>query len=149
MEDKNTTTHLLTILKNAKTADINALFEQYVDKSLTEFPFYMDALISQKGLKRQDVFQKADIPRKYGYKLLRGETRTTDRDKLLRIFFAVSMTLKEVQRALTLYGLPILYPKIKRDMVFIIAFNRGVASVDMVNEWLVAEGEAELNRIND
>lgn len=149
MEEKNSTTHLLGILKNAKMEDVNALADQYVDKNIAEFSLCMDALISQKGLKRQDIFQKADIPRKYGYKLLRYETRTTDRDKLLRIFFAMAMTLKEANRALTLYGLSILYPKIRRDMVLIIAFNKGLSSVDTVNEWLVEKGEAELNRIDD
>ncbi len=149
MEEKNSTTHLLGILKNAKIGDVNDLSDKYVDKNITEFSLHMDLLISQKGLKRQDILQKADIPRKYGYKLLRHETRTTDRDKLLRIFFAMAMTLKEANRALTLYGLSVLYPKIRRDMVLIIAFNEGVSSVDTVNEWLVNHGEAELNRIDD
>ena len=105
----------------------------------------MDTLISRKRLKRQDIFQKADLPQKYGYKLLSGERRTTNRDKLLRIFIAMNMTLKETQRALMLYGLSALYPKKKRDAIIIIAINQGISSVDTVNEWLCEHGEEELS----
>jgi predicted transcriptional regulator len=109
----------------------------------------MDLLISDKKLKRQDIFQKADMPQKYGYKLLSGESHTIDRDKLLRIFIAMNMTLKETQRALTLYGMPILYPKLKRDAIIIIALNKGISSVDTVNEWLIEHKEPALSRSAD
>jgi hypothetical protein len=89
------------------------------------------------------------LPQKYGYKLLSGETHTTDRDKLLRIFIAMNMTLKETQRALELYGLATLYPKKKRDAIIIIAINKGISSVDIVNEWLTEQGESELNGSSD
>ncbi len=106
----------------------------------------MDFIIEEKKLKRQDIFQKADIPQKYGYKILSGESHTTDRDKLLRIFIAMGMNLKETQRALELYKMPALYPKRQRDAIIIIAINKGVSCVDTVNEWLSQYGEKELTR---
>ncbi len=113
------------------------------------FSTYLDGLIAQKKLKRQDIFQKADLPQKYGYKLLSGETHTKNRDKLLRLFIAMGLTLKETQRALALYPMPTLYPKNSRDMVLIIAINQGVSSVDTVNEWLEEYGERPLSGTKD
>ncbi len=143
--EKDSTAHLMKVLRNAEKEDIEQFNNKYLAGQLCGFPAYMDSIISRKKLKRQDIFQKADLPQKYGYKLLSGETHTTDRDKLLRIFIAIGMTLKETQRALALYGLAALYPKKKRDAILIIAINKGVSSVDTVNEWLSEQGEAELS----
>ena len=145
MEEKSTDS-LMHILQSAHAEDIDRYKETYLGDCCHSFPAYMDTLIREKALKRQDIFQRADLPWKYGYKLLSGETHTRDRDKLLRLFFAMKLNLKEVQRALALYGMPALYPKNRRDAVLIIAFNRGVCSVDTVNEWLEQHGEAELTR---
>ena len=147
MNEKDTE-QLLHILQTATKNDIPAYQADNLNTPLT-FPLYIDALIRQKHLKRQDIFQKADIPQKYGYKLLSGESHTTDRDKLLRLFIAMHLTLKETNRALTLYGLSPLYPKIKRDAILIIALNQGISSVDTVNDWLIEHHESPLARIND
>jgi hypothetical protein len=143
--EKDSTTNLLNILKDAGKEDIVAFRREHLMND-SSFPAYMDTLISLRQLKRQDIFQKADLPQKYGYKLLTGETHTTDRDKLLRIFIAMGLNLKETQRALTLNGLAPLYAKNKRDVVIIIALNKSISSVDTVNEWLSENGEEELNR---
>lgn len=109
MEEKSTS-KLMEILKHTKKTELAALQDDLTVQSHS-FITYMDRLIEQRNLKRQDIFQKADMPQKYGYKLLNGESHTKDRDKLLRIFIAMGMNLKEVQRALALYGMPGLYPK--------------------------------------
>lgn len=147
MEEKSTS-KLMNLLQNTKKADLAGLKQDLTVHSYSFF-VYMDEIISKKNLKRQDIFQKADIPQKYGYKLLSGESHTKDRDKLLRIFIAMGMNLKEVQRALALYGMPALYPKKRRDAVLIVAINEGIGSVDTVNEWLLEYGEKELSRSAD
>ena len=146
MQEKSTT-YLMGILKDVKKESLARYVDEHLEGHSLDFPTYMDYFILSKKMKRQDIFQRADLPQKYGYKLLRGESRTTDRDKLLRIFLAMEMSLKEVQRALELYGLPILYPKKPRDAIFIIAFNQGVTSVDTVNEWLEEHREAALTEV--
>ena len=145
MEEKNTEL-LFRILENADRREIDQYQKDYLREGYSGFPAYMDAMLAEKQMKRQDVFQKADLPQKYGYKLLSGESHTKDRDKLLRIFISMKMSLKETQRALALYGMPALYPKIKRDAILIIALNRGCDSVDTVDEWLQEAGEDELSR---
>ena len=143
------TSTLMEILRSADVKDIRQYSQDYIQEGTTSFASYMDEMILAKGLKRQDIFQRADIPQKYGYKLLTGESHTSDRDKILRLFFAMNLTLKEVRRGLELYGMPLLYPKIKRDAILIIAFNRGYSSVDDVNRILTDHGEPELSRSRD
>jgi len=134
--EQDSTSSLMNILKN--TSDVEQYCEQHLEgKSYASFTPYMDDLIAQKRFKRQDILARADIPQKYGYKLLTGERHTTDRDKILRICIAMKLSLKETQRALSLYGMQPLYPKNKRDVVFIIALNKGIGSVSSINQRLI------------
>ena len=82
------------------------------------------------------VFLRADIPERYGYKLLSGEKRTKQRDVILRICYAAEFTLNETQRALKKYGLPQLYAKIPRDALLMIVFNDRPGSILDVNTLL-------------
>lgn len=148
-KQQDSTSALMEILKSADLKDIPRYSQDHLQGNITSFASYMDAIIAAKGLKRQDLFQRADLPQKYGYKLLTGERHTTDRDKILRLFFAMNLTLKEVRRGLALYGMPMLYPKRKRDAILIIAFNLGYSSVDEVNRILAEHGEPELSRSGD
>ena len=91
-------------------------FEKYLreqKESLADdeeaFSVYVKNLLTQKGITQQSVFLKADIPERYGYKLLSGEKHTRQRDILLRICYAGEFTLEETQRALKIYGMPPLY----------------------------------------
>ena len=92
--------------------------------------------MKEKGITQQTVFLRADIPERYGYKLLSGEKRTKQRDVILRICYAAEFTLNETQRALKKYGLPELYAKIPRDAFLMIVFNERPGNVIEVNEFL-------------
>lgn len=107
------------------------------DKAFVE---YFKSLFKEKGLTQQTVFLKADIPERYGYKLLTGEKRTRQRDIILRICYAAEFTLKETQRALRKYRLPELYAKIPRDALLMIAFNERPGSILEVNQLLKENG---------
>ena len=138
------TEDLMNTLKSAESIRIDEyLMEQFKDGN-PNFPRYLDSILMRNNLKRQDVLIRANLPQKYGYKLLTGESHTTDRDKILRICFSAQMSLKETQRALRLYGMNELYPKIRRDVVLIVALSRKVFDIDAVNEMLMEENEAPL-----
>jgi hypothetical protein len=94
----------------------------------------------EKGITQQIAFLKADIPERYGYKLLSGEKHTRQRDIILRICYAAEFTLKETQRALRKYGMPELYAKIPRDALLMIAFNERPGSIIDVNALLKENG---------
>ena len=94
MKQQDSTTNLMNVLKTTDKEDINLYSRNYLASQFSGFSAYMDSIINEKNLKRQDIFQKADLPQKFGYKLLSGETHTINRDKLLRIFIAMNMNLK-------------------------------------------------------
>ena len=104
------------------------------------FTVYMKNILREKNLTQQIVFLKADIPERYGYKLLSGEKRTRQRDIILRICYAAEMSLEETQRALKKYEMPALYAKIPRDALLMIIFNERVESIIEVNEILKEHG---------
>lgn len=143
MRDKSTD-ELMNVLQNLDIKDINAVYSEDYLGSVRDFPSLMDTIIELKGLVRKDIFQRADIAWREGYKILRGEVRTANRDKLLRLFLAMEFSLKQVQRALVLYEMPELHPRKKRDAVFIIAFNQRQYSVDQLNERLLELGLEQL-----
>lgn len=104
------------------------------------FVEYFKGLFKEKGLTQQKVFLMADIPERYGYKILSGEKKTRQRDVILRICYAAEFTLKETQRALRKYGLPELYAKIPRDALLMIAFNERPGDITNVNVLLSDNG---------
>lgn len=138
------TSELMKILENTTPGGMEMFETQYLSNKSISFSDYISELMQKKGLKRQNIIIMANLPQKYGYKLLSGETHTTNRDKILRICFSMKMSLKEVQTALKLYGMSELYPKIKRDAMIIVAFNNKMYSVDEVSKWLVQNDEQPL-----
>ena len=67
------------------------------------FAVYMKDIFSEKNLTQQFVFLRADIPERYGYKLLSGEKRTRQRYVIIRIWYDAEMSLAQTQRAMRKY----------------------------------------------
>lgn len=142
---KKPTKELEHILKKTKPDHIEQFLQEHADSFLTPnrpFSEYVHQILRQNGMTQQEVFVRADIPERYGYKLLSEEKRTKQRDYILRICCAANMTLEETQTALTLYGMAQLYARIPRDAVLMIAFNQRKGDVMAVNA-LLAEHEME------
>lgn len=122
-------------------------FDEYCNSNVgsmiavsTNFSNYMKDIFREKKITQQEVFLKADIPERYGYKLLSGEKHTRQRDIILRICYAAEMSLEETQRALKKYELPVLYAKIPRDALLMIIFNERPGSIIDVNALLKEYG---------
>ena len=142
MNEKNTQ-ELENVLSGTHIRDFNTYCEQNKESMLTgeeDFIVYMKDLLQRKKLTQQNVFLKADIPERYGYKLLSGEKRTRQRDVILRICYAAEFSLEETQRALKKYGMPALYAKVPRDAFMMIIFNERPGSIIDVNEFLKKNG---------
>ena len=101
------------------------------------FMKYMTEKIKEKNLLKQDILLKADISLGYGYKLLSEEKVTKQRDVILRICYAAEFTVSEVQHALQLYHMEMLYPRNPRDALLMVCFNERPGSVIDVNDLLV------------
>ncbi|MBE5916563.1 MAG: hypothetical protein E7273_06930 [Pseudobutyrivibrio ruminis] len=138
MNEKNTE-ELSEILKHTHISE----FGKFRDENLygfsedqEAFSIYIKELLTKRGITQQKVFLNADIPERYGYKLLSGEKRTKQRDVILRICYAAELSLDETQKALRKYGMPELYAKKERDAVLMIVFNERPGSIIDVNSIL-------------
>ena len=135
MSEKDTK-ELIDILGKTHLSD----FEKYCKENKESmnlyegsFSVYIKDILATKGITQQMVFLKADIPERYGYKLLSGEKHTKQRDVILRICYAAELSLEETQRALKKYKMPELYVKIPRDALLMIIFNERPGSIIDVN----------------
>ena len=106
----------------------------------TSFCAYFKEILKKKGFSQQKVFLKADIPERYGYKILTGEKRTRQRDVIIRMCYAAELTLQEAQRALKKYGMAQLYAKIPRDALIMVALNERPGGIIELNTLLKMNG---------
>lgn len=142
MNQKNTK-ELEKILGSTHIENIHEYISQNEDSLLSpDRPFsdYIREIIKKNGLRQQDVFLDADIPERYGYKLITEEKHTRQRDVILRLCYASHMTLEETQRALKYYRMPELYAKVPRDALIMIAFNERPGNILDVNSFLKTNG---------
>ena len=93
---------------------------------------YLQQLLDEKGLERSRVVRMANLNDTFGYQIFKG-TRHPSRDKVLQIAFAMALTLRETNRALTAAGVSELYCKDRRDAIIIFCLDRG-CSLQKVNE---------------
>ena len=139
---KEKTTDVLTdVLKKTGVKHLEQYFDTYHEKIENEekpFAAYMRSQFRKKGILQQDVFLAADLSEGYGYKLISEEKRTKQRDVILRICIVAGFSLEEVQRALKLYGMSPLYPRIKRDAALIVAINTGIKDLSEVDQILIS-----------
>lgn len=142
MNDKNTQ-ELENALGNTHVRDFDAFYKENKRSMITDsdaFSIYVKDLLKQNAITQQNVFLMADIPERYGYKILSGEKRTRQRDVILRICYAAEFTLSETQEALKKYEMPQLYAKIPRDALLMIIFNERPGSIIDVNALLKKNG---------
>ena len=100
---------------------------------------YLKQLLEEKGLERSRVVRMADLNETFGYQIFTG-SRNPSRNKVLQIAFAMALTLKETNRALTAAGVSVLNCKDRRDAIIIFCIDRG-CSLQKVNEELYRFGE--------
>ena len=142
-------------MKNKSTGDLDNIlththpedFDKFIDDNSDEFfskdkafSDYMHSILNSKGLQQQDVFINADVPERYGYKLLSEQKKTRKRDVILRICYACFMTVDETNRALKLYGMSPLYSRNSRDAFIIVYFNDHQGSIQEMSEALIIHG---------
>lgn len=137
--NKKNTDELEKVLGSTHPKDIRSYLSEYRDSMLSDdrpFSDYMRLKIKEKKLKQQDIFLMADIPERYGYKLLSEEKRTKQRDVIIRLCYAAHFTVDELQMALKIYEMPQLYARIPRDALLMVCFNERPGSILEVNGFL-------------
>lgn len=142
MSEKNTQ-ELEKILGSTHSNNFDLFCKSNKESLINEeyaFSTYVKDLIKSRGLTQQNVFLEADIPERYGYKILSGEKHTRQRDIILRICYAADFSVDETQKTLKKYKMPQLYSKIPRDALLMIIFNERPGSIIDVNGILNKNG---------
>ncbi len=121
---KKSTKELENILKNIHPEDVNEYLNEEKDSLIgSDFESYFKDCLRQKGLTLNKVFLRLDISDSYGYKLLSNQKHTTNRDMIIKLCYVANFDLYETNKALILYGMSALYPRIKKDAYIISLFN--------------------------
>lgn len=129
---KKSTEELNKILKNNK--DIHKFISDNKDEFIEEsFPEFLSEIIKNKKINgkpmtKAQIIEKAQLPN-YGYEIFRGD-KNTSRDYILRICFALELSLTETNRVLRVCGHNELYPRNTRDCLIIFAINNGLDLVE-------------------
>ncbi len=116
--------------------------KRFIDKAAVgqrSLSDYLNALLAQKNLKRATVVHDAGINETFGYQIFTG-TRKASRDNLLKLAFAMGLSLREANRLLQAGGANQLYCKTRRDAIIIFAISHGY-SLQRTEEELYRFGE--------
>lgn len=103
---------------------------------------YLNQLLEERGLKRAAVVREAGLNETFGYQIFTGARRAS-RDNLLKIAFALGLTLREANRLLQAGGANELYCKNRRDAIIIFAITHGY-TLQKTEEELYRFGEATI-----
>ena len=130
------TEDLLDELLHSPTPDAYLQAAPVCDRTLAG---YLNELLAEKRLERASVVRMANLNETFGYQIFTG-SRNPSRNKVLQIAFAMALSMKETNRALTAAGVSVLNCKDRRDAIIIFCIDRG-CSLQKVNEELYRFGE--------
>ena len=139
MYEKNTD-ELFSELKNDD--DIKKFMEQNKNEFLIPPHEYLNNLLEEKNLTKNDVIKNSNIERIYAYHIFSG-VKKPSRTKLLAISRAMNLNLEETQYLLRYMGHGLLYPRNSWDAIIIMAIENNL-SVEKTNEILEKLGEHQL-----
>lgn len=127
---------LLDELLSAPNPETYLDSHDFGERTLSE---YLQRLLEEKHLERAQVVRMANLNETFGYQIFKGE-RNPSRNKVLQIAFAMALSLRETNRALSAAGVNALNCKNRRDAIIIFCIDRG-CSLQKVNEELYRFGE--------
>ena len=127
---------LLDELLSAPNPEAYLDSHDFGERTLSE---YLQRLLEEKHLERAQVVRMANLTETFGYQIFKGE-RNPSRNKVLQIAFAMALSLRETNRALSAAGVNALNCKNRRDAIIIFCIDRS-CSLQKVNEELYRFGE--------
>lgn len=116
--------------------------KMFMEKPLIE---YLEILLKEYKMKRAEVIKRAALTTVYGYQIFDGR-REPKRDKVIQLAIGFGLSLPETQRLLKCAGHSELYPKVKRDVLFIYAINNKYG-IEEIENLLFHMGEKALENI--
>lgn len=137
------TTDLMNELKNISGEDgFKDFTEKHNDITIYDSlnDYLNDYLKLHPDVDITSVIKRSNIDRGYAYQILNGRKNHPGKYKLTVLCICMGMNLKDIQRALTISGSSVLYPKIPVDAALIVCINSGYNSALQINEFLCSNG---------
>lgn len=103
---------------------------------------FTQSVIAKSGLSLSELIKKSGLSKAFVYQVLAGD-RKPGRDSLLRIALAAKLPFEEIQRLLSLWQRPPLYPRIRRDAALMLCMRRQM-TLTATSEYLSSIGEQPL-----
>ncbi len=105
--------------------------------------FFNDYFKSHANIDITAAIKRSNLDRGYAYQILNGRKTHPSKYKLVILCMCIGMNLKDIQRALTISGCAVLYPKIDLDAALIVCINNEYNSAIQINEFL-SQNDLEL-----
>ena len=128
------TTRTTDLLNELSTDDSNIHFKSYItshadDMSCDNLQDYFNLYFKDHPeLLTADVIKRSNLDRGYAYQILNGRKPHPGKYKLVLLALCAGMNLKEIQRALTISGNAVLYPKFSQDAALGVCINQNCTS---------------------
>lgn len=103
---------------------------------------YLQELLEKHEMSIPDLIVKTILSKSFVYQVFSGK-RNPGRDILLRMAFAMHLSVEETQRLFLIAGKGALYPRVRRDAIIILCLEKGM-SLDEANEFLETSSERGL-----
>jgi len=138
-----TTTQELLEALSAPGISIELFFKEHEDDFLRCVPSDAWALLIKKSmLLKAEIIKQSDFEPVYFYEIIGGK-KNPSRDKLIRLLYGMHSSLDDCQLMLKVYGYSTLYPRVKRDSLFIHGLINRV-SLPEIQDLLLQKGEKPL-----
>lgn len=133
------------LIKELKDENID--FNKYIQNnknSLIEINLseFWSSLVKKSNMSSSNIINKSDFSYYYYYEVVNGK-KVPSKDKIVSLIIAMKLDLEDCQTALKYCGKSALYPKIKRDSIFIYAITHKLSLAE-TNKMLVKEKEPKI-----
>lgn len=108
----------------------------------TNLQDYLHSLLEKHQVSLTDVVRISLLSKSYVYQIFSGD-RVPSRDSIIRIGFAMSCDIDELQHMLVLAQTGILYPKVRRDAAILCCMSQHFDLID-ANDFLESIQERAL-----
>ncbi|MCF0143697.1 MAG: helix-turn-helix transcriptional regulator [Firmicutes bacterium] len=135
-----TTDRLDKTLQNIKCDESAEKFiGEYTVGQYKSFADYFNSFVSQRELEIPDIITRSNISKNYIYNIINGR-KNPSRDKIIALCIGAGMNVREINRALKIAELGVLYAKNERDARITIAVNKGIRNIVDINIILEKHG---------
>lgn len=110
------TEELTNILKSKKS------YTDFFQEEVGELEFktiaeYLDMLLSEKKLQKNEVIARSNLDRNYAYQIFNGRKTNPSRDKMIMLSIGMGLTLEETRKLLKVSSLSDLYIRNPRGSI--------------------------------